>query len=90
MENWMMNGTKKKYQPKYRPIRLKLPWSHGLLHHYGLIRANADGVTVLHVMDCLIRQRVIVRYRKQGLCVSQILAMMSSAQIAKLRHAVRK
>ena len=85
-----MKGTKKTYQPKYRPIRLKLPWSHSLLHHYGLIRANADGVETLKTMDRLIRQRVIVRYRKQGLCVSHILAMLHADDIKKLRHAVCK
>jgi len=74
----------------YRPLKIKLPYSHGLLLQHGLIHPDADGVTVLHVMDCLIRQRVIVRYRKQGLCVSQILAMLPADGIKKLRHAVCK
>jgi hypothetical protein len=76
--------------PKYRTLNLQLPYSHGLLLHYGLIRASADGLETLHAMDRLIRQRIIARYRKQGLCVSQILAMLPADGIKKLRHAVRK
>ena len=85
-----MKSTKKKFHLKYRPLRLELPYSHGLLHHYGLIRANADGVETLKTMDRLIRQRVVVRYREQGLCVSQILAMLPADGIKKLRDAVRQ
>ena len=86
----MKNRTKKKSKPKYKPLKLHLPYSYGLLLHYDFIHAKADGFEILNAMNRLIRQRVISQNRKRGLCVSQILATLSCSQLKKVRAAVLK
>jgi hypothetical protein len=71
-------------------IDLELPYSHGLLLKYGLIKNRTEAPAVMRAMQRVVKHPSVKKKRAKGFIVETILRQMSKRQLATLHKAVSR
>jgi hypothetical protein len=69
---------------------LELPYSHGLLLKYGLIKNRTEAPAVMRAMQRVVKHPSVKKKRAKGFIVETILQQMGKRQLATLRKAVSR